>query len=116
MSCPYVVGLRFLGFLEPLKDSIKAGQQTVVRFALGDSTGAPMPDDLAQALASSCAVQVTFAGASDCATYDPIADAFLAQLRTTRTTAPGPYDVVVRVTVGGALVATGSRSIQVTSH
>ena len=116
VSCPYVVGLRFLGFLQPLKDPIKVGQQTVVRFAFGDSSGAPMPDDLAQALASSCAVQVTFAGASDCATYDPIADAFLAQLRTTRTTAPGAYDVVIRVTVGGALVATVSRSIQVTSH
>ena len=116
VSCPYVVGLRFLGFLSPLKDSLKAGQLAVVRFALGDSTGAPIADDLAQSLAGSCAVRVTFTDASDCATYDPIAHAFLAQLRTSATVAPGAYDVVVKATVGGTLVATGSRTIQVTSR
>jgi hypothetical protein len=116
VSCPYVVGLRFLGFLSPFKDSIKAGQQAVVRFALGDSTGAPIADDLAQSLASSCAARVTFTNVSDCPTYDPIADAFIAQLRTSSTTAAGAYAVTVTVTVGGTLAATGSRTIQVTSR
>ena len=115
-SCPYIVGLRFLGFLPPFKDSLKAGQLAVVRFALGDSTGGPMADDLAQTLASSCAVRVTLIDASECASYDPIANAFLAQLRTSTTQRLGAYDVVVRVTVGGALVATGSRSIQITNR
>jgi hypothetical protein len=113
VSCPYVVGLRFLGFLPPLKDSIKAGQLVVVRFALGDSTGTPIPDDLAQTLASSCAVRVTFTDANECAALT--GNAFLAQLRTSRAVTPGAYDVVVRVTVGGTPIATGSRSIQVTS-
>jgi hypothetical protein len=114
VSCPYVVGLRFLGFLPPFKDSLKAGQQAVVRFALGDSTGAPIADVLAQTLADSCSVRVTFAGASDCATYDPIANAFFAQLRPPRSVPPGVYPVVVNVTVGGTLVATGSRSVEIT--
>jgi hypothetical protein len=115
VSCPYVVGLRFLGFLAPFKDSIKAGQQLVVRFALGDSAGAPIPDDLAQSLAASCAVRVTLIDASDCATYDPTTHAFLTQLRTARTAAAGTYDVVVKVTVGSIVVATASRSVQVTN-
>jgi hypothetical protein len=115
VSCPYVVGLRFLGFLAPFKDSLKAGQQAVVKFALGDSR-APISDTLAQTLADSCAARVTLAGASDCATYDPIANAFLAQLRPPRTAPPGVYPVVVNVTVGGTLVATGSRSIEITTR
>ena len=108
--------VRFLGFLPPFRDSVKAGQMVVVKFAVGGSSGAPITDDLAQTLASSCAVRATVADAADCATYDPIADAFLAQLRTSRTVAPGAYNVVVNVTVGGTLVATGSRSIQITDH
>jgi hypothetical protein len=116
VSCPYVVGLRFLGFLPPFRESIKVGQNIVARFALGGAAGAPIADDLAQTLASSCAVRVTFADSADCAMYDPVADAFVGQLRPSRTVAPGTYDVTVNVTVGGTLVATGSRPVQITSH
>jgi hypothetical protein len=116
VSCPYIVGLRFLGFLPPLRDSIKAGQLAIVQFALGTSTGARIGDDLAQTLASACAVRVTLTGTAACATYDPTSDAFLAQLRTSPTMTPGTYEVVVKVTVGGTLVATGARSIQITGR
>jgi hypothetical protein len=113
VSCPYVVGLRFLRFLPPLIDSIKAGQTLVTRFALGDAVGTGIPDDLAQTLAAACAVRVTFAGAGECATYDPTADAFVASLKTSHSLAPGAYNVQVRITVDGTLIASGLRTIQV---
>ena len=96
-----------------MKDSVKAGQQLNVRFALGAADGTPIPDGLAQTLADACAVRVTFAGAAECAIYDPAGDAFQALPRTSHSVPPGAYEVRVSVTVDALLAASGSRTVEI---
>jgi hypothetical protein len=107
------VGLRFLGFVAPTNDTIKAGQMLNAKFALGDANGNAVPDGYAQSLVRDCDVHVTFAGADVCATYDLVTHSFIAQVKTSRSLRVGPYVLAVNVILGGTSVASGSRTVVV---
>jgi hypothetical protein len=98
--CTYVVGLNFLGFLEPIpQSSHKAGSTIPVRFKLGDAAGATLADADAQALIMPvCRVKVTLDGAeAGCATYDPDSDTFQYDMKTPKTLASRNHTVGIRV-------------------
>jgi hypothetical protein len=56
---------------------------------------------------------VSLSGVIDCATYDPVADAFHAHVTAPRSLAPGRYALDVRVLVDGTLAASGSRNVAI---
>src|SRR6266508_1327779 len=112
VSCPYFVGVE-LSFLQPLKDSLKPGQSLNVRLALGDASGLPIADTVAQPLADACAVRISLAGITECAAYIADDDAFQARVATSSSLPPGTYSLEVRVVVDGQLAAAGSRAIAV---
>ena len=116
VSCAYLVRYAFLGFGQPIPPtSIKAGSTIPVKFRLGDASGTTLPDATAAALATACLVQVTLDGAiQGCATYDPVADTFQADVKTSKTIALGAHVVAIRVRVaGGAVVNTDGVTVQV---
>jgi hypothetical protein len=115
-QCPYLVGYAFGGFIQPGTQPSKAGSNFAVTFALEDASGNPIPDADATALATSCAVKVTFGGSPGvvvCATYDPIEKRFHATVKTAKTLDPGGYQLVVTVTVGGFDVTRATTTVQI---
>ena len=107
-TCDYLVGYRFLGFFAPLhRAAYEAGATIPLRFGLATAAGVRIPDGEAAALAASCAVRITFAGAARrCASYDAVSDSFRLNLKTSRALAPGSYTLSARVYVGADLVTT----------
>ena len=107
-TCDYLVGYRFLGFFAPLgRAAYEAGATIPLRFALANAAGESIPDGEAAALAASCTVRISFAGAAHrCASYDPGSDTFRLNLKTSRALAPGSYTLSTRVYVGPDLVTT----------
>jgi uncharacterized repeat protein (TIGR01451 family) len=109
-SASITVGYNVVGFFSPLpKDSYKAGATIPVKFALADAAGTRIPDDDAQAIASSCRAKVRLdSGAPGCATYNATTDTFQFNLNTSKNLSKGTHAITVDVFVGSNVVATKS--------
>ena len=120
VSCGYVVGYQFGGFLEPLPQAkAKAGSSIPVKFTLKNAAGTTIPDAGAQSLVGSpCRIKVSFAGQAQagCPTYDAVANVFKFDLKTTRQSPKGTQTVTIEVSApdGSGLLQTHSIQVVIT--
>jgi hypothetical protein len=97
-SASYVVKYQFLGFLSPLpQDSYRTGATIRVKFRLGDASGAPISDAIAQSIAAACRVKVGFDMAASCAGYDARNDVFQFDVKVAKNASVGTHQIVVQV-------------------
>lgn len=83
----------------PAKITFKSGASIPVKFQLTGANGNAIPASLAAGLG--CAVKVTFSGESPvCTSYDPVANSFQANIKTSKSLAAGSYPIVISLTVG----------------
>jgi hypothetical protein len=115
ITCPYVVGYEFLGYLSPMPlSSYRRGQTLPVRFQLGDATGTPIDDAEAATLANECVAQVTLDGVvAGCVTYDMESNSFQYDLKLPKSLDPGSHTIAVLVTIDGGVVNNDSVVITV---
>jgi hypothetical protein len=115
VSVAYVVGFGVAAIFPPPRSSFKAGANVPIRFQLVQAGGQTIPASVASSLPT-CAARVT-AGTSApvCATYDPVANRFQANVRLPDGLKQGavvPIDITV--TLGGTTVASGGTSLLIT--
>jgi hypothetical protein len=113
VSCPYVVGYKFGGFISPLpKSSVNSGSNLPIKFQLQNAAGQPISDTEAQSLVTgTCKIAIILvkpaAAVSGCPTYSTTLKQFQFNLKTTNAMMGGPPNgVSITVTIGGTIVTT----------
>jgi hypothetical protein len=100
------------------RSQVQPGSMLPVMFTFDNTDGSPLSASDATALATACRAQVVFTGApgeSSCATYDPVAAVFQANLKTARSLGAGSYDVTANLLSadGTAVLAHGTVTIRI---
>ena len=114
VSCPYRVGYNFLGFLSPIpRSSYKAGATIPAKFMLGNAAGTKISDSEAQALAAGCKVKVGLDTATGCASYNASADTFQRDVKTSKSTSAGSYQIRVEILGPQRLGLVNVKSVEV---
>ena len=115
-TCSYSVKYGFTGFLSPIpQSSYIAGSTIPVKFGLTNAAGARISDAAAQALvASPCKVKVSFnSGTKNCAAYNATTDTFQFDVKTPKSLASGPYNIVVEVSAPDGSGVVNSETVRV---
>ena len=92
-----------------------AGSTIPVKFGLTNAAGARISDAAAQALAASpCKVKVSFnSGTKNCAAYNATTDTFQFDVKTPKSLASGPYNIVVEVSAPDGSGVVNSETVRV---
>jgi VCBS repeat-containing protein len=116
MSPSYVVGVAVTDIVPTPRTKYKAGHAIQIRYVLRGANGQPISATLAGQLSAGCNGKVTMDGlAPVCATYDPRAGVFQANIAMARSWSAGmTIPITVNIVVGSALVGSGSSSIVIT--